>query len=127
MSEIAHKQLPSATTMGRDIALNDVFSASCATILLRMMSANPAEEFSNDNPEPIQEFSSATYYTIFTIFAQPTFSAFEETLISSKDTDIQEFAQEIASVYATLAEGQKPLGREFEAVWDANIEQLYES
>lgn len=39
----------------------------------------------------------------------------------------QRFEQEIASIYADLAEKQKPLEREFAAVWDANIEQLYES
>lgn len=124
MSEIAHKQLLSATTVARNIALNDVFSASCATILLGMMSANPIEEFLNDNSGLIQESVVATYSTIFT---ESTFSSFEETLVSSEDSDIREFAQEIASVYATLAEGQKPLGREFEDIWDANIEQLYES
>ena len=44
-----------------------------------------------------------------------------------EDADIQEFAQEIASIYAKLAEKQKPLGKEFEAVWDANIRRLYKS
>ena len=55
----------------------------------------------------------------------------EETPVShenpDEDADIQEFAQEIASIYAKLAEKQKPLGKEFEAVWDANIRRLYES
>ena len=124
MSEIAYKQLPSATTVGRDIALDNVFSATCATILLRTIFANLVEDILNDNFEPIQ-YMSATRYS--TTFIQSTFSTFEETLISSEDSDIQKFAQEIASVYGALAEGQKPLGREFEAVWDANIEQLYES
>ena len=49
------------------------------------------------------------------------------TMRADTDSDIQEFGQKIASVYAALAEGQKPLGKEFESVWDANIEQLYES
>lgn len=56
-----------------------------------------------------------------------TFNLFEEILISREDPDIQKFEQEIASIYATLADGQERLGREFEDVWDENIEQLYES
>ena len=56
-----------------------------------------------------------------------TFTLFEEILISREDPDIQKFEQEIASIYATLANGQEKLGREFEDVWDENIEQLYES
>lgn len=56
-----------------------------------------------------------------------TFNLFEEILISPEDPDIQKFEQEIASIYAALADGQERLGREFEDVWDENIEQLYES
>ena len=41
--------------------------------------------------------------------------------------DVQKFEQKIASIYAELVEKQEPLEREFAAVWDANIEQLYES
>ena len=37
------------------------------------------------------------------------------------------FAKEIASIYAKLAANQETLGSEFEAIWDANIELLYES
>ena len=33
---------------------------------------------------------------------------------------------EIADIFADLAEGQEPLGPEFEAVWDANTDNLYE-
>ena len=40
---------------------------------------------------------------------------------------IEHFAAEIASVYAALSDTQGPLGSEFEAVWDANVDHLYES
>ena len=39
----------------------------------------------------------------------------------------QEFSQKIAAIYASLLEDQEPLGAEFEAIWDANTDQLYES
>lgn len=124
MSEITQQQLPPATTVGRDIALNDVFSASYATILLGILSANPGAVLLSYNPGPVQEPFVAAYSTIFT---QPTFISFREILDSPEEPDIQEFAQEIASIYATLAEKQKPLGREFADVWDANIRRLYKS
>lgn len=56
-----------------------------------------------------------------------TFSPFEETLVLPGSSNAQEFEQKIASVYADLAAKQEPLEREFAAVWDANVEQLYES
>lgn len=36
------------------------------------------------------------------------------------------FAKDIAEIYAAFTEGQEPLGRDFEAVWDANVAVLYE-
>ena len=47
--------------------------------------------------------------------------------ISSEVSNARKFEQEIASVYAKLAEKQEPLEREFAVVWDENAEQLYES
>lgn len=38
-----------------------------------------------------------------------------------------DFVREIAALYAALLEGQEPLGAEFEAVWDANVAELYEA
>ena len=35
--------------------------------------------------------------------------------------------QEISQVFASLSEGQEPLGPEFEAVWDENLDVLYQS
>lgn len=37
------------------------------------------------------------------------------------------FAQEISAFYNVLTQGQEPLGSDFEAVWDANVDKLYES
>lgn len=53
----------------------------------------------------------------------PTFSFFDVSL----NTTDQDFAKEIASVFAELSKGQEPLGAEFEAVWDDNLDALYES
>ncbi|MCY4031165.1 MAG: hypothetical protein OXF05_03515 [Hyphomicrobiales bacterium] len=76
-------------------------------------------------PSPL--INSYTRTAITTNFPAPTFSSFAETLVFSEDSDIQEFEQKIASVYAELAKKQKPLGREFEAILNANIERLYKS
>ena len=56
--------------------------------------------------------------------AVPSISFFRST---SAEVINEEFAREIASVFAALSDAQEPLGAEFEAVWDANEESLYES
>ena len=56
-----------------------------------------------------------------------TLGFFENSLTFGKPSATQDFGQEIAAVYASLSGGQEPLGAEFEAVWDANVAQLYES
>ena len=57
----------------------------------------------------------------------PTYSFFKASLTLDELSPAQDFGLEIAAVYASLAEGQEPLGAEFEAVWDANVADLYES
>lgn len=57
----------------------------------------------------------------------PTFSFFEKNFAIAPVTSSHDFAQEIASIFASLSEGQEPLGAEFEAVWDANLDTLYQS
>ena len=54
-----------------------------------------------------------------------TFSYFEKSLRFGSTA--QDFADGVARVYASLLQGQEPLGAEFEAVWDANVSDLYES
>ncbi len=39
----------------------------------------------------------------------------------------KEFAEKMAAIYSSIAERQEPLGAEFEAVWDANVADLYEA
>lgn len=56
-----------------------------------------------------------------------TYSFFEESLTLDEPSTAQGFGREIAAVYASLSEGQEPLGAEFEAVWDANVANLYEA
>lgn len=57
----------------------------------------------------------------------PSYSPFiERSVFLVPNSGSAVFAREIANVYAVLSEGQEPLGAEFEAVWDANVECLYE-
>lgn len=51
----------------------------------------------------------------------------KQSLILAPQSNSSIFAREIAKVYATLSEGQEPLGAEFEAIWDANVDSLYEA
>ena len=37
------------------------------------------------------------------------------------------FYEELAEIYLNLVSNQERLGAEFEAIWDANINELYES
>ena len=39
----------------------------------------------------------------------------------------EEFEAHLAEIYAGLAKDQEPLGAEFEAVWDAHPDDLYET
>lgn len=57
----------------------------------------------------------------------PTFSFFEASLAGEAKTSWHDFAQDIAAVFASLSEGQEPLGADFEAVWDENMDTLYQS
>lgn len=57
----------------------------------------------------------------------PTYSSFESSLGEPRDATLHDFAQEIASIFAFLSEGQEPLGADFEAVWDRNLDLLYQS
>jgi len=56
-----------------------------------------------------------------------TYSFFGASLTLDEPSTAQDFGREIATVYALLSDGQEPLGAEFEAVWDANVADLYES
>lgn len=57
-----------------------------------------------------------------------TYSSFSDpAMIITPKLSSDTFAHEIAQVYAALSANQEPLGAEFEAIWDANIADLYES
>lgn len=53
--------------------------------------------------------------------SRETVSAFDPSFTS------EDFARELTAIYASLLESQEPLGAEFEAVWEANIPEMYES
>ncbi len=38
-----------------------------------------------------------------------------------------DFERELAGIFASLREGQEPLGPEFEAIWEENLDALYQS
>ena len=38
-----------------------------------------------------------------------------------------DFEKELARIFVSLLEGQEPLGREFEAIWEENLDALYQS
>ena len=57
-------------------------------------------------------------------------SSYSPVIISIKTAPLtadESFSKEIASIYAKLAADQEALGSEFEAIWDANVDTLYES
>ncbi len=58
----------------------------------------------------------------------PSTSGFvEQSLALEMQPAAHNFGEAIATFYATLLEDQEPLGAEFEAIWDANAAELYES
>ena len=56
-----------------------------------------------------------------------TFSSFEAFREFLPKMTMHDFAQEIAQIFSSLSEDQEPLGSEFEAVWDENLDVLYQS
>ena len=56
-----------------------------------------------------------------------TFSFFEVSRVAEPKMTAHDFAQEVSQVFASLSDGQEPLGSEFEAVWDENLDVLYQS
>ncbi len=54
-------------------------------------------------------------------------SSFEKSLALSKMSAAQDFWRQIAAIYTSVSSDQEPLGTDFEAVWDTNISQLFES
>ena len=59
--------------------------------------------------------------------SSPTFSSFKASCAAEPKMTAHDFAQEISQVFASLSEDQEPLGSEFEAVWDENLDVLYQS
>ena len=58
---------------------------------------------------------------------RPTSSSSEKSLGLWQPSATGNFGQVIATIYASLLDNQVPLGAEFEAVWDDNLSQLFES
>lgn len=98
--------------MMHDITFPRVASATVAIVGLHaVLAASPAEW-------PVKE---QTYYLKEAV---PTVSFFKNHAVK---VAVEEFAHQIASVFAALSKGQEPLGSEFEAIWDSNVDILYEA
>lgn len=60
--------------------------------------------------------------------AESTYSFVSNEVKNASQLDeVSFFAKEISKIYVNLANGQEPLGEEFEAVWNANLDVLYEA
>ena len=59
--------------------------------------------------------------------SSPTFRSIQFSRAVEPKMTLHDFAQEISQVFASLSEDQEPLGSEFEAVWDENLDVLYQS
>ena len=58
---------------------------------------------------------------------RPTSSSSYQLLGLWQPSATGNFGQLIATIYASLLDNQVSLGAEFEAIWDDNVSQLYES
>ena len=115
MNEIIQERATSTIAPFGEVIQNSALSAT--TAIMAMAAMMVVDDVPRKNPTP----AYSTFHDV------PTFSFSEGTLYFAEVSDMQKFAQEIASIYADLAAKQEPLGREFEVVWDANVDQLYES
>lgn len=59
--------------------------------------------------------------------SNPTFSFFEAELTATPKTSLNDFAQNVAEIFASLSEHQEPLGSDFESAWEKNVDTLYQS
>ena len=56
-----------------------------------------------------------------------SFSLYNQEVIFETVLETDKFAGQMAEIYAFFSNNQELLGAEFAAVWDNNIEHLYES
>ncbi|MCY4265713.1 MAG: hypothetical protein OXE78_12795 [Gammaproteobacteria bacterium] len=104
---------------------NIQFHSPAATVALISVSAILAGSHVSKPKNEIWPFFNTSSYAV--AHDERTYSPLE-ILKSSPTRSIEtSFDQKIADVYAMLTEGQESLGAEFEAIWDANVDQLYES
>lgn len=72
-------------------------------------------------------WATARDRSYITTHAQSTFSTIENAIHLVPQQPTTDFSTEVTSIYTNLLASQEPLGAEFEAIWDANIGQLYET
>src|SRR5579863_3996243 len=60
-------------------------------------------------------------------FANSSYSDVTRLMRSATVSMPLSFQVQISKIYASLADGQQELGREFTAIWDANLDALYEA
>ncbi len=57
-----------------------------------------------------------------------SYSSFVDTSLSfAPNLSLSSFEQEVVEIFENLSENQELLGVEFEAVWDSNVDSLYEA
>ena len=86
-----------------------------------------AKDFNPSNNDLVDEIKTKANELAAVINKMPASRRRSIALTHVEPSTAQDFGREIAAVYASLSEGQEPLGAEFEAVWDANVADLYES
>jgi len=100
--------------------LDNRFRNTLGTIALTSLVPNPAA--ATDAAE-IQQLTPCYYLH----HAKQSYSEVAHSIqFYKRPTSSVNFAQEISEFYHSLSMGQEPLGAEFEALWDANVELLYE-
>jgi hypothetical protein len=57
---------------------------------------------------------------------QSTYSSVAKHIKLSTPPMTSDFNSKLTSIFTSLLASQEPLGSEFEAVWDAHLDQLYE-
>ncbi len=91
--------------------------------------ASPNLGLSGISSPSYSSHSGGVYQLAYEVQENQSTSSQESNLVSKNrlDNDDREFVGNVSKFYATLAEGQEPLGKEFEKVLHDNLWDLYGS
>lgn len=102
--------------------MNELCFPDVATVTVAT-AATAALGFSSAVPASLDRFWAPEERSYFIDQAAPTLWQMANISFPSVE---QSFVADVAAVFAELAAGQEPLGADFEAVWNDNLEALYE-